>query len=161
MVRERFGSQNLEKRRVSAGFLKLSSTKLAPRCGARAISKSSFKTGGVGALLEIEVPKICTALWRESDFERGGRRDFDALQNTWQAQEFVRAAKTLAGVVGLKRVRNDASRVAGRISWFAMSMFEAPGDESVEALQISCHGNVTLQCSDHFAWQLQEFVCLG
>ena len=32
------------------------------------------------------------------------RRDFDALQDTWQAQGFVRVAKSLAGVVGLKRV---------------------------------------------------------
>ena len=31
-------------------------------------------------------------------------RDFDTLQNTWQAQEFVRVAKTLAGVGDLKRV---------------------------------------------------------
>ena len=65
---------------------------------------------------------------------------FDRLQNTWQAQEFVRVAKTLAGVVDLKRVRNDAFRVAGaRISCFAMSMFEAFDAESVEGLQISKH----------------------
>ena len=41
------------------------------------------------------------------------RRDFETLQNAWQAQEFVRVAKTLAGVVDLKRVRNNAFRVAG------------------------------------------------
>ena len=70
------------------------------------------------------------------------------LQNTWQAQEFVRVAKTLAGVVDLKKLRNDAFRVAGAgISCFVMSMFEASDAESVERLQISCHGNVTLQGS--------------
>ena len=37
-------------------------------------------------------------------FSRGRRRECDSLQNTWQAQEFVRVAKTLAGVVDLKRV---------------------------------------------------------
>ena len=63
-----------------------------------------------------------------------------------QAQEFVRVAKTLAGVVDLKRVGNDAFRVAGAvISRFVMSMFEASDAESVEGLQISCHGSVTLQ----------------
>ena len=68
------------------------------------------------------------------------------MQNTWQAQEFVRVAKTLAGVVDLKRLRNDAFRVAGAmISRFAMSMFQALGAETVERLQISCHGSVTLQ----------------
>ena len=74
---------------------------------------------------------------------RGRRRDFDTLQNTWQAQEFVRVAKTLAGVVDLKRLRNDAFRVA-RISCFVMSMFEGSDAESVEGLQISCHGSVPL-----------------
>ena len=62
-----------------------------------------------GARLEVELRKICTAPARESDleakivknwrswevfggskcFSRGRRRDFEALQNTWQAQEFV------------------------------------------------------------------------
>ena len=31
-------------------------------------------------------------------FSLGRRKDFDTLQNTGQAQEFVRVAKTLAGV---------------------------------------------------------------
>ena len=58
----------------------------------------------------------------------------------------MRVAKTLAGVVDLKRLRNDAFRVASaRISCFVMSMFEAPDAESVEGLQISCRGNVTFQ----------------
>ena len=119
-----------------------------------------------GALLEVELRKICTTPARENDLEvktvktpgardvfggskcvsRGRRRDFDALQNTWQAQEFVRVAKTLAGVVDLKRLRNDAFRVAGAgTSCFAMSMFEASDAESVEGLEISCQGSVTLQ----------------
>ena len=52
----------------------------------------------------------------------------------------------LAGVGDLKRLRNDAFCVAGaRILCFAMSMFEASDAESVEGLQISCHGSVTLQ----------------
>ena len=69
------------------------------------------------------------------------------LQNTWQAQEFVRVV-SLTGVVDLKRVRNDAFRVAGaRISCSVMSMFETSDAESVERLQISCHGTVTLQGS--------------
>ena len=54
----------------------------------------------------------------------------------------MRVAKTLAGVVDLKRLRNDAFRVAGaRISCFAMSMFEASDAEFVEGLQFSCHGS--------------------
>ena len=65
-------------------------------------------------------------------------REFETLQSTWQAQEFVRVAKTLAGLVDLKRLRNDAFRVAGAgISCFVMSMFEASDAQSVEGLQIS------------------------
>ena len=68
------------------------------------------------------------------------------MQNTWQAQEFVRVAKTLAGVVDLKRLRNNAFRVAGEmISRFVMSIVEALDAETVEGLQISYHGSVTLQ----------------
>ena len=116
----------------------------------------------LGALLEVEVRKLCTTPARESDLKvksvktpgardvfwgskcvsRGRRRDFDTLQNTWQAQEFVRVAKTLAGVGDLKRLRNNAFRVAGVvISRFVMSMFQASDAESVEGLQISCHGS--------------------
>ena len=118
--------------------------------------------------MEVELRKICTTPARENDlevkivktpgardvfggskcFSRGRRRDFDTLQNTWQAQEFVRVAKTLARVVDLKRLRNDAFRVAGAgISCFVMSMFDASDAESVEGLEISCHGSVTLQGS--------------
>ena len=58
----------------------------------------------------------------------------------------MRVAKTLASVGDLKRLRNNAFRVAGaRISCFAMSMFEASDAESAEGLQLSCHGSVTLQ----------------
>ena len=57
----------------------------------------------------------------------------------------MRVVKTLAGVGDLKKLRNDAFRVAGAmISRFVMSMFEASDAETVEGLQISCHGSVTL-----------------
>ena len=45
------------------------STKFAPRLRAGAIWKStSLKAGGAGALLEVELRKICTTPARESDF---------------------------------------------------------------------------------------------
>ena len=133
-----------------------------------------------GALLEVERRKICTTSagandlevkivknWRSWDVfggwkcvSRGRRRDFDTLQNTWQAQEFVRLAKTLAGVVDLKRLRNDAFRVAGaRICAFWYRCLKVPKQNPWKG----CKFPVTevLFCSDHFAWQLQEFVCLG
>ena len=80
--------------------------------------------------MEVEVAKICTTSAREHDLEvktvktpgardvfgsskcfpRGRRRDFDTLQHTRQAQEFVRVAKTLAGVGDLKRPKRSISR---------------------------------------------------
>ena len=58
------------------------STKFAPRLRARAIWKSkSLKTGGVGALLEVDIDKICTTPARESDFyeKKAPRCMFGAL----------------------------------------------------------------------------------
>ena len=46
------------------------STKFGPRLRARAIWKSkSLKTGMFGALLEVDIDKICTTPARESDLE--------------------------------------------------------------------------------------------
>ena len=46
------------------------STKFAPRLRARPIWKSkSLKTGMPGALLEVDIDKICTTPARESDLE--------------------------------------------------------------------------------------------
>ena len=47
-----------------------SDEKIARRCGAKHISKSNvLKTGGLGPLLEVEMSKKCTPLWREAQFE--------------------------------------------------------------------------------------------
>ena len=46
------------------------STKFAPRLRARAIWKSKLlKTDGVGALLEVELRKICSTPARKNDLE--------------------------------------------------------------------------------------------
>ena len=51
-------------------FWKLRCRKSARRCGAKHISKSKvLKTGGLGPLLEVEMSKKCTPLWREAHFE--------------------------------------------------------------------------------------------
>ena len=159
--------KNWHDRSTFGSWSMLKPPKFAPRLRARTIWKSKLlKTESLGRLLEVEVGKICTTparenglegkivktpgsrttFWGSKWFSRGRRRDFDTFQNAWQAQGCVRVAKTLAGVGDLKRLRNDAFRVASAmISCFVMSMFEASDAESVERLQISCHGSVTLQ----------------
>ena len=69
-ARERFGSQNRLKLARREHFWKFISTKFAPRLRARAIWKSkSLKRGRFGALLEVELRKICTTPARENNLE--------------------------------------------------------------------------------------------
>ena len=59
-----------EKRGGAKDRLPKTSTKFAPRLRARAIRKSkSLKTGMIGALLQVDIDKICTTPARESDLE--------------------------------------------------------------------------------------------
>ena len=55
---------------VSDHFWKLRCRKSARRCGAKHISKSKVsKTHGLRPLLEVEMSKKCTPLWREAHFQ--------------------------------------------------------------------------------------------
>ena len=108
----------------------------------------------------LKTPGSRTTFSGSTSVSRGTRRDFDTLQNTRQAQEFVRVAKTLAGVVDLKRVRTML------FAWQAQGL-RALWCRSLRPRTLNpwkaCkfHAAEMLLCSDHFAWQLQEFVCLG
>ena len=51
-------------------FWKLRCRKNARRCGAKHISKSKvLKIDGLGPLLEVQMSKKCTPLWREAHFQ--------------------------------------------------------------------------------------------
>ena len=70
VARSTFPSQNVQNTSASDHFWKLRCRKNARRCGAKHISKSKvLKTGGLGPLLEVEMSKKCTPLWREAHFE--------------------------------------------------------------------------------------------
>ena len=70
VARSTFRSQHVKNTRGSDHFWKLRCRKHARRCGAKHISKSKvLKTGGLGPLLEVEMSKKCTPLWREAHFE--------------------------------------------------------------------------------------------
>ena len=65
-----FRSQNVQNTPASDHFWKLRCRKSARRCGAKHISKSKCtKHTSVGPLLEVEMSKKCTPLWREAHFE--------------------------------------------------------------------------------------------
>ena len=70
MARSTFRSQNIQSTPVSDHFWKLSCRKSARRCGAKHISKSKCtKHTTFGPLLEVEMSKKCTPLWREAHFQ--------------------------------------------------------------------------------------------
>ena len=71
VARSTFRSQNVQKNtRGSDHFWKLRCRKSARRCGAKHISKSKCtKHTMLGPLLEVQMSKKCTPLWREAHFE--------------------------------------------------------------------------------------------
>ena len=70
VARSTFASQNVQNTPHSDHFWKLRCRKSARRCGAKHISKSKCtKHTIVGPLLEVEMSKKCTPLWREAHFE--------------------------------------------------------------------------------------------
>ena len=70
VARSTFPSQNVQNTPFSDHFLKFRCRKSARRCGAKHISKSKCtKHTRFGPLLEVEMSKKCTPLWREAHFQ--------------------------------------------------------------------------------------------
>ena len=70
VARSTFRSQNVQNTPGPDHFWKLRCRKSARRCGAKHISKSKCtKHTSSGPLLEVEMLKKCTPLWREAHFE--------------------------------------------------------------------------------------------
>ena len=70
MARSTFRSQNVKNTSAADHFWKLRCRKSARRCGAKHMSKSKCtKHLSVGPLLEVEMSKKCTPLWREAHFQ--------------------------------------------------------------------------------------------
>ena len=70
VARSTFPSQNAQNASASDHFWKLRCRKSARRCGAKHISKSKCtKHLSFGPLLEVEMSKKCTPLWREAHFQ--------------------------------------------------------------------------------------------
>ena len=67
VARSTFPSQNVQNTTFSRHFWKFRCRKSARRCGAKHISKSKCtKHFSSGPLLEVEMLKKCTSLWREA-----------------------------------------------------------------------------------------------
>ena len=136
VARSKFRSQNVQNTPGPDHFRKLICRKSARRCGAKHISKSTCTKHHMFApLLEVEMLKKCTPLWREAHFEVKsaknwrarstfgrsdvvcvvGRRDCAPCQKWAKSEGFVAFPKTMAGVGHWKRIFKDAFRVAGAV----------------------------------------------
>ena len=70
MARSTFRSENVQSTTCSRHFWKFRCRKSARRCGAKHISKSKCtKHTILGPLLEVQMSKKCTPLWREAHFQ--------------------------------------------------------------------------------------------
>ena len=70
VARSTFRSQNVQSTPASDHFWQLSCRRSTRRCGAKHIWKSKCtKHTSVGPLLEVEMSKKCTPLWREAHFQ--------------------------------------------------------------------------------------------
>ena len=70
VARSTFASQNVQNTSSSDHFWRLRCRKSARRCGAKHISKwKCIKHTILGPLLEVEMSKKCTPLWREAHFQ--------------------------------------------------------------------------------------------
>ena len=70
VARSRFRSEHVQNTPWSDQFWQLRCRKSARRCGAKHISKSKCtKHTSSGPLLEVQMSKKCTPLWREAHFQ--------------------------------------------------------------------------------------------
>ena len=109
-----FPSENVQSTPCPEHFWKLRCRKSARHCGGKHISKSKCtKQFSVGALLEVDMSKTCTPLWREAHFEvkmlktpgvrttfgrsdavsRGRRKGFSTLPKVSKTWGFCRMSK--------------------------------------------------------------------
>ena len=100
VARSTFRSQNVQNTPCSDHFWKMRCRKSARRCGAKHISKSKCtKHTSSGPLLEVEMSKKCTPLWREAHFEvkmlkTPGVRTTLRCRFAWQAKGVVHLLKS-------------------------------------------------------------------
>ena len=85
VARSTFGSQNVQNTPMSDHFWKLRCRKSARRCGEKHISKwKCTKHTMVGPLLEVEMSKKCTPLWREAHFQVKSVKNTRGSDHFWR-----------------------------------------------------------------------------
>ena len=112
-------SQNAQGTPASDHFWKLRCRKSARRCGAKHMSKSKCtRHTSFGPLLEVEMSKKCTPLWRQAHFEVKMYKNTTCWRHfwrfrcrfAWQAQGIVHLLKSEQNVRVLLHFQNDGRR---------------------------------------------------
>ena len=86
VARSTFPSQNAQNTPTSDHFLKLRCRKSACLCGAKQISKSQCtKHTSFGPLLEVEMSKKCTPLWREAHVQVKSVKNWRSRTTFWRS----------------------------------------------------------------------------
>ena len=122
VARSTFRSQNVQNTSASDHFWKLRCRKSARRCGAKHISKSKCtKHTTFGPLLEVEMSKKCTPLWREAHFEVKSAKN-SRVRNTFGRSDVLSRGKR-KGLCTLAKVSKTCgfcsiSKNAGRRGTF-------------------------------------------
>ena len=142
--------KNWQRRSTMEHFWKLKSAKFAPRLRARAIWKSkSSKHQGLGPFFEVKSGfRVEGAGISTRRKMRGRRRSLWGLQKRWQAWGIRRGSETMRfawQAQGFRALRCRCLKPPTQNPWKGCKF----------------HVTEVLLCSDDFAWQLQEFVCLG
>ena len=86
VARSTFWSQNVQNTPTSDHFWKLRCRKSARRCGAKHVLKSKCtKHTRSGPLLEVEMLKKCTPLWREAHFQVQSVKNWRSRTTFWSS----------------------------------------------------------------------------
>ena len=144
--------------------------KSARRCGAKHLSTSKVqKTDRFRALLEVEMSKKCTRLWREAHFEVKSAKNCGVRSIFGRSDVLLRGRRK--GLCTLPKVsktwgfcsisKNDGRcGTAGAVQETCWS--EMLGGQAVDFLRGLHFGASDLQvCWDDFVWQVQHFVWPG
>ena len=153
VARRTFRSQNVQSTPGPDHFWKLRCRKSARRCGGKHISKSKCtKHTRSGTLLEVEMSKKCTPLWREAHFEVKMRK--------------THQVRTTFGSWDVQKVH----AVVARSTFRSQNVQSTPGSDHFWKLSQSTFRSQDVQStrdSDHFwmlrccfAWQAQGIVHL-
>ena len=118
VARSTFQSENVQNTPFLEHFWKLRCRKSARRCGAKYISKwKCTKHSILGALLEVEMSKKCTPLWREAHFEVKSVKNWRS-RTTFGGSDVEKSVEKVHAVVARSTFRSQKCKKLRVLSLF-------------------------------------------